>query len=182
MDGLSLLRRARNAGLAVEEEVGKLVIRGPRRAEPVARLLIEHKPQVLAALAPAQCSPRHTGIASPNPVVDPAPWRDQFYERVAIRMHEDGYPRAEAECLAFGRIILEWHLKHGARADPRRCAGCGEEASGEGSFVLLDGARLHLDGFRSIDCIIRYGAKWRSAAVDALRLLGVAPPQHFQIL
>jgi hypothetical protein len=28
------------------------VIRGPRRAEHVAQLLIEHKPEVLAALAP----------------------------------------------------------------------------------------------------------------------------------
>jgi hypothetical protein len=52
MDGMTLLRRARDAGLAVLAEGDKLVIRGPRRAEPVARLLIEHKPAVMAALAP----------------------------------------------------------------------------------------------------------------------------------
>ena len=52
MDGLTLLRRARDAGLAVAADGDKLVIRRPKRAEPVARLLIEHKPDVLAALAP----------------------------------------------------------------------------------------------------------------------------------
>jgi hypothetical protein len=52
MDGVTLLRRARDAGLAVLAEGDKLVIRGPRRAEPVARLLIEHKPAVMAALTP----------------------------------------------------------------------------------------------------------------------------------
>ena len=54
MDGLTLLRRARNAGLAVTAEGDKLVIRGPKRAEPVARLLIEHKSEVLSALSPAR--------------------------------------------------------------------------------------------------------------------------------
>ena len=52
MDGMTLLHRARDAGLAVAAEGDKLVIRGPRRAEPVARLLIEHKPAVMAALTP----------------------------------------------------------------------------------------------------------------------------------
>jgi hypothetical protein len=42
MDGLMLLRRARDAGLVVTAEGDKLVIRGPKRAEPVALLLIEH--------------------------------------------------------------------------------------------------------------------------------------------
>ena len=52
MDGLILLDRAQKAGLAVRVEGEKLVIRGPKRAEPLARMLIEHKPDVLAALAP----------------------------------------------------------------------------------------------------------------------------------
>jgi hypothetical protein len=52
MDGLTLLRRARGAGLAVVADGDKLVIRGPKRAEPVAPLLIEHKPELMPALAP----------------------------------------------------------------------------------------------------------------------------------
>jgi hypothetical protein len=53
MDGMTLLRRAHEAGLNVATEGDKLVIRGPRRAESVARLLIEHKPKVMAALTPS---------------------------------------------------------------------------------------------------------------------------------
>jgi hypothetical protein len=52
MDEVMLLRRARESGLTVPAEGDKLVIRGPKRAEPVARLLIENKPKVIAALAP----------------------------------------------------------------------------------------------------------------------------------
>jgi hypothetical protein len=45
MDGLTLLHRARDAGLTVAAADGKLVIRGPRRAEPVALMLLDHKPR-----------------------------------------------------------------------------------------------------------------------------------------
>jgi hypothetical protein len=51
LDGVTLLRQAGAAGLAVTAEGDKRVIRGPKRAELVARLLIQHKPKVLAALA-----------------------------------------------------------------------------------------------------------------------------------
>jgi hypothetical protein len=51
MDGLSLLRCARNAGLRVEAAGEKLLIRGPRRAEPMVKLLADHKAAVLAVLA-----------------------------------------------------------------------------------------------------------------------------------
>lgn len=51
MDGLMLLRDARRAGLDVAEDAGCLVVRGPRRLEPVARRLLVDKAQVLAALA-----------------------------------------------------------------------------------------------------------------------------------
>src|SRR5271170_6073935 len=51
MDGLTLLRDARAAGLSVRTEGERLVIRGPRRAEPVVHVLIAHKPDIMAALA-----------------------------------------------------------------------------------------------------------------------------------
>jgi hypothetical protein len=51
MDGLTLLRRARDAGLKLEAAGDKLLIRGPKCAEPVVKLLAEHKTEVLAALA-----------------------------------------------------------------------------------------------------------------------------------
>src|SRR5438309_8754926 len=51
MDGLTLLRSARDAGLRVEAAGDKLLIRGPKHAEPGVKLLAEHKAVVLAALA-----------------------------------------------------------------------------------------------------------------------------------
>jgi hypothetical protein len=51
MDGLTLLRRAHDVGLRLEAAGDKLVIRGPKRAEPVVKLLAQHKREVLAALA-----------------------------------------------------------------------------------------------------------------------------------
>ncbi len=50
MDGLALLSEATAAGLTVRVEGDRLVIRGPKAADAVARRLLEHKPEVLAAL------------------------------------------------------------------------------------------------------------------------------------
>jgi hypothetical protein len=46
VDGLALIREARSAGLAVLAECRKLVIRGPKRAEPVARKYREYKAEL----------------------------------------------------------------------------------------------------------------------------------------
>jgi hypothetical protein len=51
MDGLTLLRQAHDVGLQLEAAGDKLLIRGPKRAEPVVKLLAEHKAEVMAALA-----------------------------------------------------------------------------------------------------------------------------------
>src|SRR5512136_2848221 len=50
MDGLALLSEATAAGLTVLADGDRLVVRGPRFAEPMARRLLEHKAAVLAAL------------------------------------------------------------------------------------------------------------------------------------
>ncbi len=49
MDGLSLLADAAAAGLVVTAAGDKLLVRGPRSADALARQLIEHKVAVLAA-------------------------------------------------------------------------------------------------------------------------------------
>ncbi len=54
MDGLSLLADAAAAGLVVTAAGDKLLIRGPRSADALARRLIEHKVAVLAALPTAK--------------------------------------------------------------------------------------------------------------------------------
>jgi hypothetical protein len=45
-----LLRRAHDAGLRVKPVGGQLLVHGPRRAEPLVRLLAAHKAEVMAAL------------------------------------------------------------------------------------------------------------------------------------
>jgi len=54
MDPLILLQHARDAGLRIGVAGTSLKISGPRKAEPLVRLLAEHKPQVLEALR-AEC-------------------------------------------------------------------------------------------------------------------------------
>ena len=48
---VSLLAEARSAGLEVRAEPDRLVVRGPRHAEPLAKRLLERKGEVLALLA-----------------------------------------------------------------------------------------------------------------------------------
>jgi hypothetical protein len=84
MDGVALLSRAKAAGLRVEAADGKLLIRGPKRAEPVVKLLVEHKVEVLAALA--------NTTYEVNPVA-PSP-----FERIIPPV--EGEPGLELQCAA----------------------------------------------------------------------------------
>jgi hypothetical protein len=76
MDGLSLLVEARAAGLIVLADGGRLVIRGPKSADAVARRLLAHKAVVLAALAAGN---GNTTPANPEKIVscvDAGPWEE----------------------------------------------------------------------------------------------------------
>jgi hypothetical protein len=64
MDGLTLLQRAREAGLRLEAADTSLKISGPRNADPLVRLLAEHKTQVLDALRKVQEVPETEGGAT----------------------------------------------------------------------------------------------------------------------
>ena len=62
MEAVTLLQRAQEAGLRIELMGNKLLVRGPKRAEAVVKLLAEHKAEVLAALSPS--FDEHAGGAS----------------------------------------------------------------------------------------------------------------------
>lgn len=81
MDALALLRRAKEVGLCVKPAGGKLMVRGPKRAEPVVKLLAKHKEEVLAALASAA------------ELLAPAPW----FERLIPPL--EGEPNLELPCV-----------------------------------------------------------------------------------
>ena len=151
MDGVTLLRRARSAGLRVVAEGDKLVIRGPRCAEPVALLLLVHKPAVIAALA--------------------GEWRARHRE--AVEYWSAFHPSAEAAALAWGEIQLRWHRIHGARSPAWQCAGCRSPIGGRTALDLADGNRVHLD---NLGCLLAFGERWRREATAGLRALGLYPP------
>jgi hypothetical protein len=154
MDGLILLAEAWEAGLVVEAEGDKLVIRGPKQAEPVARRLIAQKPEVIVALA------------------ETAEWRARHREALA-HWRAALHPEPEAARLAWGEMEMRWHRLHGARVPTFRCVGCGEPMSDRALLDLADGCRVHFD---SLDCLLRHGRRWRGAAACALATLGLQPP------
>ncbi len=172
MEGMILLRQAREAGLAVALDGDALVIRGPKRAEPIARLLIENKPLVVAVLAPAGAIPDADRIDGYGPG-EATWWRRHFQVRVITRGLTGARPRAEAERLAFGDLVVEWHRLHGERLPEWQCAGCDEPIGGLPALDLGNGNRAHLD---RLDCVICYGVRWRGAATRALVSIGLQSP------
>src|SRR6266478_5583403 len=128
MDALALLRRAQEAGLRIEPAGGKLLVRGPKQAEPVVMLLAEHKEQVLAALAPAAIEARQ--------------WRERCTARTFEWFKADrGWDAAKR--LAWSDLQNEWHTLHGRRWPAWQCAGCDEPISGLAALQLPDGNRVH---------------------------------------
>jgi hypothetical protein len=139
----------------------------PVPAELVHRLR-QAKAEVLAALA------------QPPDACNAAWWRDFFEERAAHLEIDAGYPRIEAETLAFNGCIAEWHLRHGALPEPGNCAACGGELDPQFGLFLDRGVRVHFGGAYEIGCVVAYDRRCRDAAIAALRMLGVAPPKGFE--
>jgi hypothetical protein len=158
MDGVTLLRRAEQVGLRVEAAGDQLKIRGPKAAEPVVRLLAEHKREVLRALANM-------------PEADA--W-NQRYDALTFRCSIGQRPWSKARRLAWGQLQNEWHSNHGGRSPSWQCAGCKSPIGGAAALDLPDGNRVHFD---PIDCLVRFGRLWRGTADEALKSLGMKPPE-----
>jgi len=172
MDAVALLRRAQEVGLRVEPIGDKLLVRGPKRAEAVVELLAAHKAEVLAALAPAstsKCTDQDAAVAG----TEARRWRDRLATRIVDWFHGDrGWE--EARRLAWGDLENEWHELHGWRWPSWQCAGCNAPLGGSQALDLPDGNRVH---FELIDCLIRFGKRWRGDASEALVALGLEPPR-----
>jgi hypothetical protein len=105
--------------------------------------------------------------------LDPRCWRDLYEERSAHRQFDGGYPRAEAELLAWRELECRWHMQHGERVAREICAGCRRPIGTAEAILLIDSARVHANGY---DCLILHGERWRGAATRALMVLGLQPP------
>ena len=159
MEAVTLLQRAHEAGLHIELLGDKLLVRGPKRAEAVVKLLAEHKAEVLAALSPS--------------FDDAGWWRGRFTAK-AVQWFVGDRDWEAAKRLAWGDLENDWHHQHGKRCPSLQCAGCGAPIGGSQALNLPDGNRVH---FEPIDCLIRLGKRWRGAASEALVALGLEPPR-----
>jgi len=121
MDSVTLLHRARDVGLRIETAGNMLRITGPRKAEPVVKLLAQHKAEVMAALA---TTAHEAKLLTPSP---------QF-ERVAVLAEDE--PRLEMPCAGRRGRVQELD-----RAFLHFCCRCGRFAA-FGYGVHLRGGHL----------------------------------------
>lgn len=83
MDGLTLLQEAKQAGLTVSADGGRIRIRGPKRAADLAHLLIEHKESILALLNGGASTANEPITIPPEP-----PPRPGWINALSIRNNE----------------------------------------------------------------------------------------------
>jgi hypothetical protein len=113
MDVLDLIIRARSAGVAVFAVDGRLLVRGRRRQEPIARELIGREREVLATLRAVDTAERDTAAGVPCPL----PWRSELaawpeewrgrWGRRANELAEAGARWPEDERIAFIEAAAE---------------------------------------------------------------------------
>jgi hypothetical protein len=117
LDARTLLVAARAVGLSIDAAGDHLTVRGPKGAAALARLLVERKPDMLAALksehsagltlapeapiSPPPWPPRPDELAH-----WPIPWRERW-GRLANELQDQGVPWPEYERLAFGQAKAE---------------------------------------------------------------------------
>src|SRR5262249_17592848 len=147
-----------NAGITRVAEPQVTRVTAPSRSAVEVTQVPQHStPRLPRKAIDDQCSnpdnPSNPGneeyLTSLNIAAGLAWWGDFFEERVSVREIDGGRPREEAEGLAFGDTILEWHHRYGARLGSRRFAGCGDELAWEGGLVLSHGAPVPLEWRRS---------------------------------
>jgi len=107
MEALTLLEKAGRAGLEVTVEGERLVVRGPRRAEPLARQVLARKEEMIVLLAPQPAT--HSGADSGSgdrPVPDRCP---ACNEGDFVRPHASGAWRC-ARCRPYdlSGTEVEW--------------------------------------------------------------------------
>jgi hypothetical protein len=152
---LELLGQLSEIGATLKPAGDNLIVRAgamPIPAELVARIR-EAKPALLTVLHQA------------------AEWHSRQQEALAHWgvLHS----ASEAAQLAWGELEVRWHCIHGERFPEWQCAGCGEPIGGLPALGLADGTRVHCE---TLNCLLRYGDRWRRGATEGLSMMGLNPP------
>jgi len=125
MNANALLEELRILGVVAVPAGDRLRVRAPRRliTPKLRRSLAEHKAELLALLrrdGAAQAA--HTPKAVNDPDDLPWDWREEWAERVAIRMMDGGQAREHAEAEALAEIIARMvaaGVRHSGGQEPR---------------------------------------------------------------
>jgi hypothetical protein len=129
------------------------------------------------SICPSVQSVRENAHDAATAATETVRWHDRLATRIVDWFHGDrGWE--EARRLAWGDVENEWHDLHGRRWPSWQCAGCNAPLSGSQTLSLPDGNRVH---FEPIDCLIRFGKRWRGDASEALVALGLAPPKSLEV-
>jgi hypothetical protein len=195
-DALNLLAEVRRSGGDVKLISGdRLKLIAPTKLMPeLAKRVRAAKPMLLAALADTGrkggnrqgggggvVNPRRNRATAQHLPAEP------YSDRAIGTLAPDWYARhrealaywsafhaaGEATRLAWGELECRWHRLHGERVPEWQCAGCREPVGGMSALHLSDGNRVHCD---RLDCLIRYGERWRGAASLALSAMCLEPP------
>ncbi|MFO1153863.1 MAG: hypothetical protein U1E42_09415 [Rhodospirillales bacterium] len=116
MSAAKVLRAARDAGIGLHADGEALVVEAfapPPGA--ILELLSRHKADVIALLQ---------GEADAWFAED---WLAFFEERAGIAEFDGGWPRGEAEVIAYACCVSEWLNRVPVCSPPGRCLGCGKD-------------------------------------------------------
>jgi len=104
-------------------------------------------------------------------------WRAEI-DAMAARRRALGDDDAAARAYAYNALISTWHRQHGERTPAGRCAGCVNEIeAGAAIHALPLGEQVHGAG---LDCLIKYGRRWRAGAAARLATLGITAPEGWR--
>ncbi len=118
MDGLILLQEASAAGLTVLADGDRLVIRGPRSADAIARRLLAHKAAVIAALRRETSTPL---VPQAPPSIASGPQVIEAAGSVNPNAPATNHPGACRRCGSDDTVDVPIHGGLSVRRDCRRC-------------------------------------------------------------
>lgn len=152
-----------------------LIVRAGGKPVPAGlmKCLRETKKEILARLCPPRAALLPPDSIRATDFGGVHEWHDLYATRTGHWYHGDRRWH-EAEALAWGELQNRWNLAYGERVSPEICAGCRRPIEGTPALDLIDGNRVH--DVADHDCLIRHGARWRSAATRALVAMGLVPP------
>lgn len=132
MSAAALIAEARAAGVFLSR-TSEDRIAWACEAEPPPDLLARiaaQKSAVLVALRAAEWFGPDSALEwapTRTPADDGEPWRHHYEERAAIREHDGGLSRADAEAGALADCVARWRVLNPLPAsDDRACVHCGE--------------------------------------------------------